>query len=309
MNNEKDIIIELVKGTINDYRIKDKNKIVIGLFSIINMDKANKKCDIKFKFYRNDNYDLLRETLELIVKVVFNEENIFKINVLVDETINLRVFLDIGFNLEGIFTDNIFVKDNFHDELSFGINKHEYFNGIRNNVIELKGLRVTVRNFTPDDAESLVNYYKRNKEHLEHFEPQRDDSFFTYEAQKDILLESYRQLMNGSSCDMGIFIKDNLIGKIKVSNIVYGVFKNGILGYSIDKEYEGKGYMKEAIRLVLKYAKGYLDLHRIEASALVDNERSKGVLLSCGFEEVGVNKKYLFINGKWSDHITFYRIL
>lgn len=54
----------------------------------------------------------------------------------------------------------------------------------------------------------------------------------------------------------------------------------GILGYSIDKEYEGKGYMKEAINLVLNYAKEYLDLHRLEASVLTTNERSKGVLLA-----------------------------
>ena len=115
--------------------------------------------------------------------------------------------------------------------------------------------------------------------------------------------------MTGVGSDLGIYIDGKLIGKAKISNIVYGVFKSGILGYSIDKEYEGKGYMKESIRLVLDYAKEYLDLHRIEASVLTTNYRSKGVLLACGFEEVGINKKYLFINGKWSDHITFYRIL
>ena len=67
--------------------------------------------------------------------------------------------------------------------------------------------------------------------------------------------------------------------------------------------------MKEAINLVLNYAKEYLDLHRLEASVLTTNERSKGVLLACGFEKVGINKKYLYINGKWRDHITFYKIL
>ena len=115
--------------------------------------------------------------------------------------------------------------------------------------------------------------------------------------------------MTGVGSDLGIYINEKLIGKAKISNIVYGIFKSGILGYSIDKEYQGKGYMKESIKLVMDYAKEYLDLHRLEASVLKSNERSKGVLLSCGFEEVGINKKYLYINGKWSDHITFYKIL
>lgn len=309
MDNQKEVNIELIKGTLDDYIVKDKDKIVIGRFTITELDKENKKCNLKLKFYREDNYDLLKLTLEAILKAVFKDKNTFKANIVVTENINLKPFLDIGFTLEAIFTDNIFTKGNFYDELSFGINRNEYLNTGRNNIVEIKGKNISIRNFTPDDAQELLEYYLRNKEHLREFEPVRDASFFTYETQKGILLESYRQLMTGSGSDLGIYIGDKLIGKAKISNIVYGVFKNGILGYSIDKEYEGRGYMKETIKLVLEYAKENLDLHRIEASVLTTNERSKGVLLACGFEEVGVNKKYLYINGKWSDHITFYKIL
>ena len=309
MDNQKEVNIELIKGTLDDYIVKDKDKIVIGRFTITELDKENKKCNLKLKFYREDNYDLLKITLEAILKAVFKDKNTFKANVVVSENINLKPFLDSGFTLEAIFTDNIFTKGSFYDELSFGINRNEYLNAGRNNIVEIQGKNISIRNFTPDDAQELLEYYLRNKEHLREFEPVRDASFFTYETQKEILLESYRQLMTGSGSDLGIYIGDKLIGKAKISSIVYGVFKNGILGYSIDKEYEGRGYMKEAINLVLEYAKEYLDLHRIEASALTTNERSKGVLLDCGFEEVGVNKKYLYINGKWSDHITFYKIL
>lgn len=309
MDNQKEVNIELIKGTLDDYIVKDKDKIVIGRFTITELDKENKKCNLKLKFYREDNYDLLKITLEAILKAVFKDKNTFKTNIVVSENINLKPFLDTGFTLEAIFTDNIFTKGSFYDELSFGINRNEYLNAGRNNIVDIKGKNISIRNFTPDDAEELLEYYLRNKEHLREFEPVRDASFFTCETQKEILLESYRQLMTGSGSDLGIYIDNKLIGKAKISNIVYGVFKNGILGYSIDKEYEGRGYMKEAINLVLEYAKEYLDLHRIEASALTTNERSKGVLLACGFEEVGVNKKYLYINGKWSDHITFYKIL
>ena len=309
MDNQREVNIELIKGTLDDYIVKDKDKIVIGRFTITELDKENKKYNLKLKFYREDNYDLLKITLEAILKAVFKDKNIFKVNVVVSESINLKPFLDIGFTLEAIFTDNIFTKGSFYDELSFGINRNEYLNSGRNNIVEMEGKNVLIRNFTPDDAQELLEYYLRNKEHLREFEPVRDASFFTYEMQKEILLESYRQLMTGVGSDLGIYKDNKLIGKAKISNIVYGVLKSGILGYSIDKEYEGKGYMKEAINLVLEYAKEYLDLHRIEASVLTTNERSKGVLLSCGFEEVGINKKYLYINGKWSDHITFYKIL
>ena len=309
MDNQREVNIELIKGTLDDYIVKDKDKIVIGRFTITELDKENKKCNLKLKFYRENNYDLLKITLEDILKAVFKDKNIFKANVVVSENINLKPFLDIGFTLEAIFTDNIFTKGSFYDELSFGINRNEYLNSGRNNIVEMKGKNILIRNFTPDDAQELLEYYLRNKDHLRDFEPVRDASFYTYETQKEILLESYRQLMTGTGSDLGIYIGDKLIGKAKISSIVYGVFKSGILGYSIDKEYEGKGYMKEAINLVLNYAKEYLDLHRLEASVLTTNERSKGVLLACGFEKVGINKKYLYINGKWRDHITFYKIL
>ena len=305
MNNQKGVNIELIKGTLDDYIIKDKDKIVIGRFTITELDKENKKCNLKLRFYREDNYDLLKVTLEAILKAIFKDNNIFTVS----ENINLKPFLDSGFVLEAIFTDNIFIKGSFYDELSFGINRHDYLNSNRANIVELVGKNVVVRNFTPDDAQELLEYYIRNNEHLREFEPVRDNSFFTYEAQRELLLESYRQLMTGVGSDLGIYLDGKLIGKAKISNIVYGVFKNGILGYSIDKNYEGRGYMKESISLIINYAKDYLDLHRLEASVLTTNERSKGVLLSCGFEEIGLNKQYLYINGKWSDHITFYKIL
>lgn len=309
MENQKEIYIELVNGTLNDYVIKDKDKILIGRFTIIELDKENKKCNVKLKFYRDKNYDLLRDAIKSILKAIFKDNDIFKANFIVNENTNLTPFLDMGFTLEAIFTDNLLVNGSFQDELGLGINRNEYINCGRNNIVELEGRNIKIRNFTPDDAEELTEYYIRNKEHLRNFEPTRDSSFYTYETQKEILLESYKHLMTGVGSDLGIYKDNKLIGKVKISNVVYGVFKSGIIGYSIDKDYEGKGYMKEAVKLTLEYAKNYLDLHRLEASILTDNLRSKGVLLSCGFEEVGLNKNYLYINGSWRDHLTFYKII
>ena len=309
MNENKTVSIDLVKGTLSDYIIKDYNNIFIGRFTVMELDKENKKCNVKFKFYRENKYELLRETIDSILKAIFKDNAIYKINIFVNENINFKAFLDMGFTLEGIFTENLFVNGIFLDELSFGITRFEYNNIKRTFMVHLKGANIEVKNLMPDNAQDLLDYYTKNKVHLEKFEPSRENSFYTYEVQKDILIESYKQFMNGTSFDLGIFKDNKLIGKVKISNVVNGVFKNGIIGYSIDKEYEGKGFMKEAVKLVLKYAKEELDLHRIEASILVDNDKSRGVLIACGFKEVGLNEKYLFINGAWRDHLTFYKIL
>ncbi len=309
MNENKEVTIELVKGSLNDYIIKDKDNIFIGRFTIVELDKDNKRCNIKLKFFKENKQSLLRETILTILRAIFKDGTVYKANILVEENINYKVFLDLGFTLEGIFTENIFSNGIFLDELSFGINRSEFNNRQRNYIVKLKGKRITLKSFTPDCADELLNYYSRNKEHLGYYEPTRDNSFYTIEAQRDILLESYKNLMSGTGIDLGIYKDDILIGKIKISNIVYGVFKSGIVGYSIDKEYQGRGYMQEALKLVLKYSEEELELHRLEASVLIDNDKSKSVLMKCGFKEIGLNERYLFINGAWRDHITFYRIL
>ena len=309
MSENRGISIDLVKGTFSDYIIKDKNNIFIGRFTIVELDKDNKKCTVKLKFYKENKYELLKETVESILRAIFKDINIYKTNVLVDENIDYKVCLDGGFTLEGILAENLCSRGVCLDELSFGINRNEYNNTQRSFLINLVGENVTVRNLTPDCAEALLEYNIRNKDHLSNFEPSRDNNFYTYEVQRDILLEGYKHLMSGTGIDFGIYIGEKLIGKIKISNIVYGVFKSGIIGYSIDKDFQGRGYMKEALRLVIDYARDELELHRLEASVLTDNEKSKAVLNGCGFEKIGLNEKYLFINGAWKDHITFFKIL
>ena len=59
MGSHKEVNIELVKGALNDYVIKDKDKIVAGRFTIGELDKENKRSTIRFKFYRENNFDTL----------------------------------------------------------------------------------------------------------------------------------------------------------------------------------------------------------------------------------------------------------
>lgn len=306
MESNFKVKIEANKLSQTEYIIKDKSDITIGRFYILELDNLIKKCDIKLKFYKAYEYELLKEALNLILKAVFKDLNIFKVNVKATEGIDVNPFLDLGFTLEGVFSQNEYYNGEYLDELSFGITRIEYNNKTKFSFIELQGDNIVLRNLTPGNAEDLLDYYIRNKEHLAPFEPTRDNNFYTLECQRNLLNESYRQFLNGSCIEVGIFKDDRFIGKLKLSSIVFGIFKSGFLGYSIDKTEEGKGYMKEAVNMFLKYIFDEEGLHRIEASALVDNERSKGVLKKCGFKELGLNEKYLLIDGKWKDHLTYY---
>ncbi|MDK0563252.1 GNAT family protein [Clostridium perfringens] len=308
MSFDKNVFIEAIRGNDREYVVKDKVGIILGRFFLKDLDSKNKKVDVKFKFYKEYNYKLMKETLRKILKVLFAEKDIYKINLFVSDIKNFNAYLDLGFMLEGILSDNICNNGIQKDEYIMGININDFNDKVKLVQFQLNTERLTLRNLTPENTEEMLDYYIRNEEHLRQYEPTRDSGFYTYEGQKEILTESFRQFIDGTSIDLGIFKDEKLIGKIKLSNIVYGILRNAFVGYSIDKEHQGKGYMKEALNTVCSYAFEEMGLHRLEASTLMDNSRSQGVLKACGFNELGISEKYLYINGEWRDHKIFYKV-
>lgn len=308
MSFDKNVFIEAIRGNDREYVVKDKVGIILGRFFLKDLDSKNKKVDVKFKFYKEDNYKLMKETLRKILKVLFAEKDIYKINLFVSDIKNFNAYLDLGFMLEGILSDNVCNNGIQKDEYIMGININDFNDKVKLVQFQLNTERLALRNLTPENTEEMLDYYIRNEEHLRQYEPTRDSGFYTYEGQKEILTESFRQFIDGTSIDLGIFKDEKLIGKIKLSNIVYGILRNAFVGYSIDKEYQGKSYMKEALNTVCSYAFEEMGLHRLEASTLMDNSRSQGVLKACGFNELGISEKYLYINGEWRDHKIFYKV-
>ncbi len=288
IKDNNDIIIGRFK--ILELNCNSKRDIIIGRFKILELNSNRKRGEIRLNFYRQSSYELLTDALSLILKAIFKNHSVYKVNIRALEGINVNAFLNSGFTLEGVLIQNEYCKGEYLDELSFGITRNEYSKERSYPIIELEGKNVILRNLTPGDAEELLEYYKRNKNYLAPFEPARDSSFYTLENQTHLLNESYRQLLNGTNIELGIFKNDKLIGKVKLSNIVYGSLKSGILGYSIDEEEQGNGYMKESVRLLLDYVFNECELDRV------------------GFKLAVINEKYLLVNGKWQDHATYYII-
>ena len=66
-----------------------------------------------------------------------------------------------------------------------------------------------------------------------------------------------------------------------------------------------KGFMTDGVRVAATFAFDQLRLHRVEASCVPNNLASQDVLRKVGFQEEGVARKYLNINGRWHDHLLF----
>ena len=96
--------------------------------------------------------------------------------------------------------------------------------------------------------------------------------------------------------------KNALAGAITVSEIVWGMFRSGYLGYYALVPYDGQGYMKRGLRAVITEAFVTHGLHRLEANIQPDNLRSIGLVKSLGFRKEGYSLRYLKIAGRWRDH-------
>ncbi len=95
---------------------------------------------------------------------------------------------------------------------------------------------------------------------------------------------------------------DAIVGSINLSQIFHGGFKNAYLGYQIGEPFAGRGYMSEAIGLVLRYAFNEMKLHRLEANIQPGNAPSIALVKRAGFTKEGYSRRYLKIGGRWRDH-------
>jgi ribosomal-protein-alanine N-acetyltransferase len=95
---------------------------------------------------------------------------------------------------------------------------------------------------------------------------------------------------------------DAIAGMINLSQIFRGNFQNAYLGYYVGAKFAGKGFMTEAIDLILRFAFKQLKLHRIEANVQPQNLSSLTVLRKNGFTKEGFSRRYLKISKRWRDH-------
>lgn len=94
----------------------------------------------------------------------------------------------------------------------------------------------------------------------------------------------------------------SIVGSITLSQIFMRGFRSAYLGYYIGEQHANRGYMTEALELILRYAFDNLKLHRVEANIQPGNLASIALVKRAGFTEEGYSRRYLKISGRWRDH-------
>ena len=98
-------------------------------------------------------------------------------------------------------------------------------------------------------------------------------------------------------------IEDNTIcGVVNLNIITFEALRSAYVSYFGVVGQTEKGYMKEGLLQVIRYAFDELGLHRLEANIQPQNLASIALVQSVGFQYEGYSPRYLKINGEWCDH-------
>jgi ribosomal-protein-alanine N-acetyltransferase len=95
---------------------------------------------------------------------------------------------------------------------------------------------------------------------------------------------------------------DAIAGIFALNQIVRRLFQSAYMGYYGLRPFNGQGYMREGMELVLRQVFLSLKLHRVEANIQPENTASIALAKSSGFRREGYSPRYLKIAGRWRDH-------
>ncbi|KEO81562.1 GNAT family N-acetyltransferase [Tumebacillus flagellatus] len=166
------------------------------------------------------------------------------------------------------------------------------------------GERVYIRPMKRSDAAALYEVRTRNLDFFQTYEPIRAKLVLSLEDYQARIEDDILHWQEQTGYTFGVFLRetDEFVGRVSLSNIVYGAWKNCTIGYFMDQRHNGKGYTTEAVALAVDFALTDGGLHRVQAAVMPWNQASIRVVEKVGFRFEGLSKWYLQINGKWEDH-------
>lgn len=158
--------------------------------------------------------------------------------------------------------------------------------------------------FTPLQMENIYTHFRWNND----AELNRLDSEIPYEKESLGTFKKRFERMchapTSSHRDFEIHTQEGtLIGVAYVAR-VSPHHDHALIGITIgDREYWGRGYGREALRLLLDYCFDVIDLHRVSAETFEYNTAWRDLVEGMGFIREGTARDYLFREGRyWDKH-------
>ena len=165
-----------------------------------------------------------------------------------------------------------------------------------------------IRPLREGDWPQVGEAYRRNREHLVRWDPERPASFWTDAGQRLDAQRLVTAAEEGRTYSYLLTHGGQVVGRGLITNLVRAHMLSAVVGYWVDHEHQGRG-LATAMTGYLVQEATEIGLHRLEAGTMVENVASQRVLERSGFTRIGVARQLLYIQGQWRDHVLFQRIL
>lgn len=155
---------------------------------------------------------------------------------------------------------------------------------------KLETERFILRELRSDDA----------KEYYTYFSDHEVTKYWGYEGPKNMetAAKTFTRFQNAFNrkemITWGIATKDEdrIIGTCILNDFIRASMVN--LSYNLSKAYWGKGIMTEALETIIPFAFHVLDINRIQAKVMPENNASAKLLSKLGFVQEGLLRDYIF---------------
>ena len=111
----------------------------------------------------------------------------------------------------------------------------------------------------------------------------------------------------GFNCAVELSEAGHLIGTLRLS-VSDATHRSGDLGYALNDDFSGLGYMTEAVSRIMQVGFDILGLHRIWAVADVENTGSWRLMERAGMKREGKLRANKLKRGEWCDSYLYARL-
>ncbi len=160
----------------------------------------------------------------------------------------------------------------------------------------LEGSTIRLRSWHEDDLAILVNL--RNDVALQAQLLTRVRGSSTHQVRE--WLKSRSDLENGMLLIIAKSDCDRAMGFVQISSMD-ALNCRAELGICLVKQEQGNGYGQDAIALLLSHLRKMWGIRKLVLSLRADNLAAYKCYKKIGFEQCGLYKKHIFIEGNWHD--------
>jgi ribosomal-protein-alanine N-acetyltransferase len=149
--------------------------------------------------------------------------------------------------------------------------------------------RITLRSYAAGDGAWYYAMSQRNRDHLARYEADNAARSITSEQEAEVLVQELAAAWKARACFfLGAFDRQTaaFVAQVYVGPVDWNVPEFEI-GFFVDQEHEGQGYVTEAVRATLGFIFQHLGAHRMRMECDDTNARSWRVAERCGLVREG----------------------